>query len=362
MRLLPDQPELGWRPYAWTVYITFFIAVPFLKNHTSRLEWIATALGVVVFFILYFRGFWDGKEWTSIVGLTLLAAGFYPFNPGAGSIFIYAAAFAGWLPVSRHAAWSIGIIDSIAIIESLVFRIHPINAVWPIALVLVVGATNMADCAAQKSNARLRLAHDEIEHLAKVAERERIARDLHDLLGHTLSLIVLKSELAAKMAGRDIERARTEILDVERISRDALSQVRSVVGGYRSRGLSAEIDDARRALSAAGVSLEAELAPASLTPLQEAVLALAIRESVTNVVRHANASRCRIALVLDSIAMTLTIADDGRGTAAPAGYGLTGMRERVESIGGTLSVERDGGTRVSITIPAASPTIQERSA
>src|SRR5438105_13442886 len=122
---------------------------------------------------------------------------------------------------------------------------------WPVIFTVLIGAANVHQQQRSAANARLRLAHDEIEHLAKVAERERIARDLHDLLGHTLSLIILKSELASKLADRDIERARNEIRDVERISREALTQVRAAVRGYREGGLRRELDSAREALDTA---------------------------------------------------------------------------------------------------------------
>src|SRR5207253_2493665 len=123
-----------------------------------------------------------------------------------------------------------------------------------------------------RANRKLRLAQEEVEHLAKVAERERIARDLHDLLGHTLSVIILKSELASKLADRDADRARAEIRDVERISRDALAQVRAAVRGYRAGSLQGETDAARATLATAGVVVECELATLTIPPAYEAVL------------------------------------------------------------------------------------------
>ena len=234
---------------------------------------------------------------------------------------------------------------------------------WPVIFTVLIGAANVHQQQRSAANARLRLAHDEIEHLAKVAERERIARDLHDLLGHTLSLIILKSELASKLADRDIERARNEIRDVERISRDALAHVRNAVGGFRSRGLQAEIDSARETLSSANVALDVELEPIALQPAHEAVIALAIREGITNVVRHARATRCTIRLRTTNGAMTLTISDDGRGGLSEFGNGLIGMRERVESLGGTLVRESEHGTTLTLTIPVATQAaVEERSA
>jgi two-component system sensor histidine kinase DesK len=352
MLILPKHKDLGWTPYFWTVYIAFFLAYPALKPHTSPLEWAATGVGALVFFILYFMGFWDRWRRFSTAGMTLLGAIYFPFNAGAGSFFIYGGAFAGWERTTRRAVIAIAAIEAVVITESIVFHVHVYNWIWPVIFTILIGATNMHHEQQAAANARLRIAHDEIEHLAKLAERERIARDLHDLLGHTLSVIILKSELASKLADRDIDRARSEIRDVERISRDALAQVRNAVGGFRSRGLQAEIESAREVLKAANIALDVDIAPVTMPPAHEAVLALAIREAVTNVVRHARAKRCAIALRADDRENVLTISDDGKGGAAPFGNGLIGMQERVASLGGKLQREAGNGTTLTITIPA----------
>ncbi len=186
-----------------------------------------------------------------------------------------------------------------------------------------------------------------------MAERERIARDLHDVLGHTLSLIILKSELASKLADRDPQRARQEIRDVERISREALSEVRQAVRGYRA-GLQHELDGAAEMLRAASIVLTTQLDPIPLAPAQEAILALALREAVTNVVRHADAKRCTIGLGRTGDEIRLFVSDDGRGGTREDGAGVTGMRERIAALGG--SVIRDGsrGTTLTVTLPLAS--------
>jgi two-component system sensor histidine kinase DesK len=352
MRLLPKDEPLGWTPYAWTIYVSFFLIGP-LVAHVSGTVWVLTALTLAVFFVLYFRGWWvDGRELALIVtAMTLIGAVWMPFNPGAGTFFIYAAAFAPFIGSARTSIIAIIAIETVTVAETMFAHISLINAVWPIVFVILIGATNMHHSASAQANARLRLAHDEIEQLAKLAERERIGRDLHDLLGHTLSLIVLKSELASKLAERDIGRASAEIRDVERISRDALAQVRAAIGGFRSGGLQDEIDRAREALAAADVILDARIDVPQIPAAREAVLALAIREGITNIIRHAGASKCSIRLLRDSEGDHLTITDDGRGGAAAFGNGLNGMRERVMALGGTLARESEGGTRLTIVLP-----------
>jgi two-component system sensor histidine kinase DesK len=215
----------------------------------------------------------------------------------------------------------------------------------------MVGGSNIFFAQRNRALAKLRMAHEEIEHLAKVAERERIARDLHDVLGHTLSVIILKSELAGKLMDRDPQRAGTEIREVEQISRQALSEVRDAIRGYRSQGLTAELAQAKVTLETAGVAVKCEAAKIELTPLHESVLSMAVREAVTNVVRHAQAHICSLHLDQQNGSCRLQIEDDGCGGFQEEGNGLRGMRERVEMLGGKLSRETRAGTRLTITLP-----------
>jgi two-component system, NarL family, sensor histidine kinase DesK len=195
------------------------------------------------------------------------------------------------------------------------------------------------------------VAQEEIEHLARIAERERIARDLHDVLGHTLSLIILKSELASKLADSNPARAVAEIRDVETISREALAQVRAAVKGYRSAGLESELVHAEQTLETAGIHVESSIDRPSLPVSHEGVLVLALREAVTNVVRHSQATSCRLRLEKSGSCCELEISDNGRGGAAPEGSGLSGMRTRVEALGGTLVREAGPGTTLRIRLP-----------
>lgn len=227
---------------------------------------------------------------------------------------------------------------------------------FPAIMVLVVGGLNIYDAEKSRGNAELRLAHEEIARLAKVAERERIARDLHDLLGHTLSSITLKSDLASRLAARDPVRAEREMTEVARVSREALREVREAVRGYRTRDLAGELAAVREMLRAAGVQLDYLAEPVALEPAHEGTLALALREAVTNVVRHAGAARCTVRLERLGGAVRLTVTDDGSGPCAPDGAGLSGMRERAELLGGRLSLARSAaGTRLLLTLPLPPP-------
>ncbi|HEX3552760.1 MAG TPA: sensor histidine kinase [Thermoanaerobaculia bacterium] len=355
LRLLPDDPELGWTPYAWLVYLAFVIVPPILMR-VSALQWGLTAAGMAVFLVLYFTAHWlSGRKilWC-IAGIALLGIVLAPANPGASTYFIYAASFIGYAGRPRFAFWGLLVLVGVVLGESWLLHLSIYFWVPAILFSLLVGGTNIHQAEVSRANSKLRLAQEEVELLAKTAERERIARDLHDLLGHTLSLITLKAELAGKLLARDPERAGREIREVERISREALREVRTAVAGYRSQGLPAELARARIALEAAGVKPEYFAVPVELEPAQETVLALALREAVTNVVRHAGAAACRIALEQTAAETRLEVRDDGRGGrggAGPEGIGLASMRERVEGLGGRLERRAGTGTSLLIVLP-----------
>jgi two-component system sensor histidine kinase DesK len=352
MRLLPKDPEIGWAPYAWLIYIVPFLVYPAMSR-ISALEWGLTTAGLGLFLVLYFWSYWlEGPKALGCAGgILLLGVLFAPYNAGAGTLFVYAAAIVAQVGRPRLAWVLLGGIEVVIAVESSLAGLSPY--VWAPAAVftLLIGGISIQGAETRRANSKLRMAQEEVERLAKTAERERIARDLHDLLGHTLSMITLKSELAGKLVERDPERAGREIREVERISREALREVRAAIAGYRSEGLQAELGRARLALESAGVRLEYFAQPLKLDPARETVLALALREAVTNVIRHAGAQTCRISLEQTAEDTRLEVRDDGRGSSAPEGIGLASMRERVEGLGGSLERGVETGTSLRIVLP-----------
>ena len=353
MRLLPDDRQHGWAPYTWLFYFCFFLLNPIL-NHAGWKEWVATGLGTVAFLALYFSFFWIRCPWNllNIAGMALLGIGFSPFNAGACTLFVFAAAFIPFAVEKESTA--LKLLTAILAVVTLEWWLLHLTG-WFLfyggGLASVIGVGNVYFAQRNRANQRLRKANEEIEHLAKVAERERIARDLHDVLGHTLSVIILKSELAGKLIDHDPERAKAEIADVEQTSREALADVRSTIRGYRAHSLEAELKQAKATLETAGVIVMSESAEVRLTPAQESVVALVVREAVTNVVRHARARNCHLRLIPVNGNCRIEIQDDGRGGGAVEGNGLRGMRERIEALGGTLQRENSVGTRLSIEFP-----------
>lgn len=364
--LLPPEDRLGWAPYLWLCYLGFLGVTPAL-DHGSASTWAWTAASAAVFLPLYFLGYHARPRGVLVIIVAMFALGalLCPLNPGATVYLVYASAFVGR---SGHEgfAWrvlTVLVLAMVALVWSL--RIYPGFAYPTLAMTALLGATNIRVARLR----RLRLAEAQSRReaavLATADERERIARDLHDLLGHSLSLMILKGELASRLTAGDAGRAREEIEGVVRVARDALMEVRDAVRGYRNRGLAAELAGARSALESAGTRAEIAMAVPALPPEAEQALAFAVREGVTNVVRHAEASWCAIRLAADADRWRLTIEDDGRGTAAPDGTGLTGMRERLAGLGGTLA--RSGGsngagrgTRLTITVPRVPGTAAER--
>jgi two-component system sensor histidine kinase DesK len=227
-------------------------------------------------------------------------------------------------------------------------------ATWVLTIVSI-GAIMAAFGRITRGNRELREAREELAKLAVSEERLRIARDLHDLLGHSLSVIALKSELAAKLVAQEPRRAESELADIQSVSRQALAEVREAVEGYRRVPLEDALDGARAALSAAGIDCKVDDGDIAVPPEVEDVLAWAVREGTTNVVRHSDAARCRIRVRRGRESAELEIEDDGgaRLNGSKGGSGLIGLAERTEAVHGTLEAgeRREGGFRMRVTIP-----------
>jgi two-component system sensor histidine kinase DesK len=289
--------------------------------------------------------------WNAL-GIALLGFLVTPFNPGAQGYLIYACAFLAFHGSTRDAARSMVIVLALYAIEWRLLEFDWITLSSAILVGFAVGFMNINFARKHERDAQLLLSHDEIRRLAAVAERERIGRDLHDLLGHTLSLITLKSELANRLFERDPAAARREIADVEKVARDALAQVRRAVTGIRAAGIAAELASARLLLESNNVRLAYDLADVTLPADVETVLAMTVREAVTNIQRHARATSARVTMRVEHKQLHLQIADDGRGGDIVPGNGLTGMRERLATIEADVRVDsrRGQGTTLLVTL------------
>ncbi len=356
--IYPSDDEHKWMPIIWLPFMIWFFVDPIWWKNPAPLLVIGNTVYGLVFIWLYLYSFShpEPKRLYAVVAMFFMAGALVPTNNGAVcGLFVYAIA-AGAFTTNRARVIALLGID-VALLGAYSHHLKLPVVFWGSMLLLIVavGVGNHMGAVAHCAGEKLRKADAEIEHLAKVAERERIARDLHDLLGHTLSLITLKAELARKLVDRDPQRAKQEMLEVEQTSRAALADVRQAISGYRGEGLAAELIRARKTLETAGIAVNSDIAELPLSPAQETVLALALREAVTNVVRHAHAQRCNVRLQQQANVCTLEIADNGLGADAPEGNGLRGMRERLEALGGSLQRQTEAGTRLVMQLPLSHP-------
>lgn len=342
-----DSVHLLWS--AW-VFIT-----PVFDQFSVRWA-LLTLLSYPVFLILYARCCLDSRRITYRYSLMLVALGLLlmPWYPSGLTYFMYGCVMLCSRRMTlRYYMAALAGLNAICLFEAWLLH-YPWQAVlWLPLSSFIVGIAVNAERMSEEKEVELRLSHDEVRRLAATAERERIGRDLHDLLGHTLSLITLKLELSRKLFDRDSEAARRELEEAERVARHALAEVRSAVTGIRATDLAAELAAAKLLLESSDVLLDYGSLPASLPVDLERGLALVLREAVTNIARHARADRAWATLELVGDTLELRVADNGRGGIGEHGNGLCGMNERVKALGGSLKVDSpDGnGTRLLITVP-----------
>jgi len=353
-RLIPPETEQGWMPYLWLVYLSFFFVEWFFRD-VSALELLLTLLSIVAFLALYFSAFRRSglvALW-HMIGMVSLGVIWSWFNSGSSVFFIYAASFAFLVGRPRTSLTLVLIIAALAGVVSMLLQPVIYYLVSGVAFSIIVGLATIYSGEQQRQNAELRLTQAEVRRLARVAERERIARDLHDVLGHTLSVIAVKSELAARLVDSKPTQAEEEMRSVQDTARQALADVREAIGGIRTQDLDEAIEQVRSGLRAANVELEFKRDPdLVLSPQREAMLALVIREATTNVIRHARASVCRIALTQQTDGeVLLDISDDGQGRIKPDGGGIQGMFARIEALGGRLDINSDHGRRLRAELP-----------
>ena len=276
-------------------------------------------------------------------------------------LFFHVNVAAGILLLTRDAYVAIAGIAvltlALGITSGMAWLVLPTVAIglWATAFVRQVAAV-----------AELKAAREEIARLVITEERLRFARDLHDLLGHSLSLITLKSELAGRLLPAAPEKAAAEVRDIESVARTALRDVREAIAGYRQPTLDGELSGAREMLEAAEITCRIENHAGALPGATDAVLAWTVREGVTNVIRHSRARHCEIRITRDGEKIQAEISDDGRGSSQEhtTGSGLSGLAERVAASGGDFEAETPpgGGFRLRVSLPLRDETDSGESA
>ncbi|WP_093609925.1 sensor histidine kinase [Streptomyces indicus] len=319
--------------------------------------WIG-GIGLLVFNSLYvsvvLQTFRRRDTWWTYTALSGMAVVTYGLAIGYGgpwlALFPLLSLAVGTALRGRRLAWAVGVLTCSAAVTGAWRDTDAWSAVTSGYGTLLSGLVTAAILALSEKVVELRETREELARSAVEQERLRFSRDLHDLLGHTLSLIVVKSEAARRLAPHDAEASLRQIADIETVGRQALTEIREAVTGYRDASLTAELDRARDTLASAGIDALVRQSGPPPAPVPGALLSWVVREAVTNVVRHSGATVCRIEVAAADGDTVLTVTDDGRGEGTgPSGSGLRGLTERLAQAGGSLEwgpAER-GGFRVT---------------
>jgi two-component system, NarL family, sensor histidine kinase DesK len=392
----PDKPDTalparGRSPYLlwaiWVIWLPFFASsvVEIFQSHSTTLHLAVSLVAAALFFSIYLWATLRNAQrlvassspatltpalvWLPIAILMVLSFLLTWSNgPAWGTLFIFTAAYtAGRLPTVQ-ATLTLIMIELTIIIATWLFHLNWGDVLPGIGDIAIIGVVVMSLVRSVATDRELRAAREEIARLAVMTERLRIARDLHDLLGHNLSLIALKSELAGRLLSRAPERAAIEIGDVEHVARTTLEEVRLAVANYRQPTLANELHAASEILAAAGIIYNYQdnesNAGALPTPL-ETVLSWTVREGVTNVIRHSHAQQCTIHVTRDKQSAGVEVIDDGQrpvvqtfvtdaaGNTVSNGNGLRGLKERVGALGGQCEIGpcATGGFRLAVSVP-----------
>jgi two-component system, NarL family, sensor histidine kinase DesK len=338
----------SWAGLFGAVPVLYIFWDPYQKGARWE-EWMWTLLAFTIFLILAVLAslYWARKPVMQVIcaAMAMLALAFGAYRPSGVIFYIFVAAF-GPLAMGGRIASSAAIIVWAAAMILIQWML-----LWPFSwMPYITAAEALLFGAAITVVARQQIA---LRETLKTAERDRIARDLHDILGHTLSVIILKSELASRLIDQDTKLAKAQIEDVEKISRQALTEVREAIAGYSQGTLASELERVVSTLQVAGIEVDQRCEAVDVSAAQERVLALVLREAVTNVIRHSKAKRCSIILTRSNDQHVLEIKDDGCGFDIKEGMGMRGIRERLAALGGTATWSTTNGTHLTIRVPMA---------
>lgn len=355
-------------------------AVLDIVNGRTRPAWLAStalAVFVVLFTVTVLAGGRLGARDRlryPLMGALFVVTTVYVLRFGHATVVavvLLGMAAATVLPLLRPALTGIGLAMTVAVLITLRDFGGDVAGIFAQSgLIWGTGTASTVIFVIRRLFATIRELHATREELARAAvdqERLRFSRDLHDLLGHTLSLIVVKAEVVQRLASRAPDAAAAQAGDIVTVGRDALGEVREAVSGYRERGVSAELDEARTVLDDAGVAATIRRSGPPVSGDADILLGWVLREGVTNVIRHSGAHRCEIHVTHHGGHAGVRIHDDGTGdahreAAASPGNGLTGLAERLTAVRGELLAGPGphGGFTLHATVPVPDTTVEER--
>ncbi|MEK3874887.1 sensor histidine kinase [Paenibacillus sp. FSL M7-0420] len=365
-RVFPKR--FGFFPYIWLIYLVF----PILNlQGYSGLRLMAGYALVLLFLVTYRQLYWtEGKPYSAWLGLQMLIIvvlfiGYSPFNL---YMAFFTSNFIGWYTDSRNFGRALTIftamLASMFLLSLVQYQSMDILFMLPFLMMMLVTPFGIRSINRRRVlEKELDQANERIKEMVKREERVRIARDLHDTMGHTLSLITLKSQLVERLVVKNPERAQAEAREIQRTSRAALRQVRELVSEMRAVSVAEELAEAAEMLRSAEIALEVEgdAALPGVSGLTQSILSLCIKEGITNIVKHSRADQCRISIVMTPGEVQITLEDNGigvdasgsEGTERRDGNGMKGMGERLALIDGslTLAPRPGGGTMLRVVTP-----------
>lgn len=291
--------------------------------------------------------------WQPILGLVVLTSVTTFFTPGSATFFSYIGFLLGFSYRPRQWMMFTGLLIGLILVLHLFneYRFH-FFAFGAITGLITIGIVGFAERVRYEARICQQKSREEIEQLAVIAERERIARDLHDILGHTLSSIALKAELAEKLLAQEKhESVQQHLSELHQIARNSLSLVRQTVSGYKHRGLSGEVMELCERLRQKGFVVELNGEIPQLTPRAETALILALTELTTNILRHSKGDHCQIEFGKNQDKLVVTMRDNGDVECLVPGNGLRGIQERLHALAGELQSSINKGCEFIISLP-----------
>lgn len=341
--------------WPWLAYLAFY-PLPWIWTRPGSTDLIAAGVAITLFLPAYLLGHYSAR-WRLPSAVAVLAIGIAlavgDFVANWTVFAIYAAAMIALLRPPRLALTAVAAVAAATLAVGLLLGQPMLWWLPGVLLVLMTGLSVVSREAFYDRALALAATQEEVRRLAGTAERERITRDLHDVVGRTLTLVALKADLAVRLADTNADAAQAEMRTVASVARSGLAEVRAALFGQAGGSLSNEIESSIVALEAAGIQANVRHDEAMEAGDAAAVLAMTLREAVTNVIRHAGAACCTIVVARDGPMTQLTVDDDGRGGAFLEGNGIRGMRQRIVAAGGRLHVtNRSTGTHLMAQVPA----------
>lgn len=332
----------------------FFPLVVNFENY-STLDLAMSAGGYIIFvwlFLLTSRKA-GAAALTPIISTILLAVAISSFHSGANTLFGYASFFSSYYLRNRYAHLLFLGNLSAQVMSAVVFDLLYVYYLGPsIAVTVSLYIYGMFSRKETLHFLNNQVKNEQLEQLAAIAERERIARDMHDLLGHSLSSLALKSELAEKLIAKDkYEQAKNEINQVANLARETLSEVRQAVTGLKKQSLSSGVKYLTNELEHLGFKTKTQVELTQLPPKVESTMFMLCKEWVTNILRHSKGDSVRISLKQDEKFVSLEIVDNGELESLIPGNGIQGIKSRVAELNGTVNINHSSGVALQVQIP-----------